>query len=79
VRDTTLRGGGISQTMYIYNPVRTSQETLRSRYKARPVNAVYCEDHTEHTHTHTHTHTLCGQMQRFLLLEQVFTVVLQRV
>jgi hypothetical protein len=34
---------------------RTSQETLRLRYRAQPVNAVwetvavYCENHTEHT------------------------------
>jgi hypothetical protein len=43
----------------IYNSVRTSQETLRLRYRAQPVNAVYCENHTEHTNT------LCGQNAEF--------------
>jgi hypothetical protein len=31
--------------------VRTSQETLRHRYKAQPVKAVYCENHMERTNT----------------------------
>jgi hypothetical protein len=42
------------------NQVRTSQEThLRLRYRAQPVNAVYCENHTEHINT------LCGQNAEF--------------
>jgi hypothetical protein len=51
------------------NSVRTLQETpgntLRRRYKARPVNAVrgtvavYCENYTEHIHT------LCTQNVEF--------------
>jgi hypothetical protein len=40
--------------MYM-NSVPTSQETLHLRYKDQPINAVYCENRTEHTDT------LCGQ------------------
>jgi hypothetical protein len=32
-----------------------SGSTLRLRYRDQPVNAVYCENHTEHTNA------LCGQ------------------
>jgi hypothetical protein len=31
---------GLSLSLVFINPVRTSQETLRLRYKAQPVNAV---------------------------------------
>jgi hypothetical protein len=46
--------GSLSKS-YKKDSVRTSQETLRVLYRARPVNAAYCENHTEHTDA------LCGR------------------
>jgi spore coat protein CotH len=52
------------------NSFHTSQETSRHRYKAQPVNAVYCENHTEHTDT------LRGQNAEIEMLnEMTLTVV----
>jgi hypothetical protein len=47
--------------MYILfnKPVRVTGNTLLHRYKAHPVNAVYCENRTEHTDT------LCRQNAEF--------------
>jgi hypothetical protein len=36
--------------IYRYSPYLTGN-TLRLHYRAQPVNAVYCENHTEHTVT----------------------------
>jgi hypothetical protein len=52
------------------NSVRTSQET-RLHYISQPVNAVYCENHTEHTNT------LCGQNAENLYIETGDTLDIQ--
>jgi hypothetical protein len=55
--------------MTFKSSVRSSQEILRLRYKAQPVNAVretvavYCENHTEHTNA------LCGWWSEFCFTE----------
>jgi hypothetical protein len=48
----------IQNNIYKFSPYLTGN-TLRLRYKAQPVNAVYCENHMEQTDT------LCGQNAEF--------------
>jgi hypothetical protein len=43
--------------------------TLRLRYKHQPVNAVYCENHMEHTNT------LSGQNAQFAMLTMIVYIV----
>jgi hypothetical protein len=49
-----LKATFILNNIYKFSSYLTGNK-LRLRYKAQPVNAVYCESHMEHTNT------LCGQ------------------